>query len=409
MTGRAAVLVGTATYANFQPVPAAANSLELMRGLLTGPLCGWQDDEVTVLADESVPGDIPARLMEAFEAVTDVALFYFVGHGQPDTQDQLCLALTQSRREPTRRRGTSLEFAAVRYAMHESRARVKVVLLDCCSAGLATEDPGILGDSAPDLDRLVRRPGAYLVAACGPFESARYETGPGNPRPYTYFTKSLAEIVRGGPFGDSDVLTLDQLAYRLMERLDVPGHNVPTVVSWNDAGTLPFARYRREDRPVPVPGSPPSRPASPQRASPAQGLPEPIRYDHTASPAPAGSRVRGPLLPDVPSSVWSIADAGRRAAELLQIGYRLADVDPAQARQVLARAEQVLHEDVAPGFIRYRLLLEAAMTVRSSRPDWARRFLGLAATAYADAPLDDPLLAGAPDELRRLGAALASP
>ena len=49
-----AVLIGTATYrdSRFPPVPAAANSLNGMRQILTDPgLCGWPRDRVTVIED----------------------------------------------------------------------------------------------------------------------------------------------------------------------------------------------------------------------------------------------------------------------------------------------------------------------------------------------------------------------
>jgi hypothetical protein len=42
------------------------------------------------------PGDLPDQLITAFDAVTDVALFYFVGHGQIAPDDQLWLGLAQS-------------------------------------------------------------------------------------------------------------------------------------------------------------------------------------------------------------------------------------------------------------------------------------------------------------------------
>jgi uncharacterized caspase-like protein len=82
------------------------------------------------------PGDLPDRLITAFEAVTDVAVFYFVGHGQLAPDDQLCLGLVQSRPEPNRRAATSLRFADVRQALQDSSATVKIVILDCCFAGL---------------------------------------------------------------------------------------------------------------------------------------------------------------------------------------------------------------------------------------------------------------------------------
>lgn len=405
MPSRAAVLIGTATYAHFDPVPAAANSLQLMRELLTGPLCGWRDDQVMVLVDENTPGDIPARLVEAFEPATDLALFYFVGHGQPDSDDHLCLALTQTRREPSWRRVTSLDFEAVRHAMRESRARFKVILLDCCFSGLAVHGPGTLGPLGEEIDKRVRGTGACVVAACGAYASAWYEQGkPGNPRLYTHFTRRLAEIVRAGPSGGGDVLTLGQLTEELTESLAAAGLPVPTALSRDQASKLEFVRYDRSGH-LATAGS---LQDPPEITIPPTGLPRPIRYDAADTQLPARVLSVGSLLPDVPTTVWAIPDVVQRARELLAIGYRLAEADPGQARRIFAVAERALHEDIGPGFVRYRLLLEAAKATRSSLPDQARRFLGLAAAAYG-AAASDPMLTGAADELRRVQAALASP
>lgn len=110
-----AVLVGTADYTHLQPVPAAANSLERMKGLLTSHLCGWPGDAVSVFRDEPGPGDLPDRLITIFEEATEVALFYFVGHGQVDLDDQLCLGLVGSRPDVNRRATTSLQFSSVQF------------------------------------------------------------------------------------------------------------------------------------------------------------------------------------------------------------------------------------------------------------------------------------------------------
>ncbi|WP_329306356.1 hypothetical protein OG322_10845 [Streptomyces sp. NBC_01260] len=111
-----AVLIGTWDYTHLTSVAAARHSLNRMYRLLTGPRCGWPEDRVAVLPNEPGPGDLSDRLLDLFEDTTDVALFYYVGHGQIDDEDQLCLGLIGSRTEPHRRATTSLPFTAVRRA-----------------------------------------------------------------------------------------------------------------------------------------------------------------------------------------------------------------------------------------------------------------------------------------------------
>src|SRR5271154_1511839 len=124
-----AVVMGTSEYEFLIPVPAVANSMRRMTGMLTGVLCGWPRERLLVIENERHPGDLPDRLITAFEDTSDVAMFYYVGHGQIDADDQLCLGLVRSRPDPRRRASTSLKFADVRQALLDSGAGTKIVIL----------------------------------------------------------------------------------------------------------------------------------------------------------------------------------------------------------------------------------------------------------------------------------------
>lgn len=235
-----AVLIGTSDYTNLPPVPAAAHSLHRMHGLLTGPLCGWPADRVELILNERAPGDLPDRLVDLYVDATDVALFYYVGHGQPDPKDRLCLSLVDSRDQAERRWTTSLTFDAVRDALDISRAEVKIVFLDCCYAGLALTGEGTLGTI--DMMQATRGTGAYTVAASGPFNTAWFETDPDSHTPQTYFTKHLAEVVERGIVGEPEVLTLSTVVEHLTEDLASHGKPLPTHRARDFASRFPFAR-----------------------------------------------------------------------------------------------------------------------------------------------------------------------
>lgn len=390
----AAVIIGTSQYTELPPVPAAANSLRRMHGLLTGPLCGWPEDRVCVRADDRVPGGLPDLLVKTFKTATDIALFYYVGHGQPDQRDQLCLGLVESVREPERRHTTSLAFDAVRHAMQTSRARFKVILLDCCYSGMAVHGPGTLGPGGEyDVADQIRGSGAYVIAACGPYDKAWYEADPGNPHPLTNFTRCLAETVEAGAGDGSTVLTLGQLADRLIENLAEAGKPLPTTLVRDQARALPFARYARHPEPpvapaAPAAPAPPAAPTAPAKSA-APDLPALIVY--RADPdLPAGGGARAASsYPDVPVAVWRDPDPERRTLALLRIGLGLAETDRGQARRVFSAAERAAHE-VSDSYPRFYLLIEAARQARRSAPRQARRFLGLAAACAADLE-DQPL------------------
>jgi hypothetical protein len=231
-----AVVMGTWDYAFLEPVPAAEHSLRRMEQLLAGPLCGWPRERIQVLANVPSPGDLPDRLITAFDSVADVAVFYFVGHGQISPDDQLCLGLAQSRPEPNRRAATSLRFADVRQALQESIAAVKIVILDCCFAGLATR-----GAMAGDVLDLTVGTGAYTMAATSAYTTAWYEDEPGLNSPQTYFTKYLADLVEKGIAGQPAMLRIDPLFRQLRVNLATDGRPVPYSRAVNDAREYVFA------------------------------------------------------------------------------------------------------------------------------------------------------------------------
>ncbi|MFI6317564.1 hypothetical protein ACIBG8_08590 [Nonomuraea sp. NPDC050556] len=273
-----AVLIGVGTYTHLPPVGAALNSLARFASVLTGPLCGWPTGQTVVLSDVRQPGKLPDRLVKHFEAVRDVALFYYVGHGQVDPFDTLCLGLVDSRTEAIRRRTTSLPFDAVRHALASSRARAKIVILDCCYAGLAAEGPGAL--TSPDLLNHTRGTGAYTLAAAGEFATAWYDTDPATPRPQTYFTQYLADVIEAGIPGEGPHLALEPIFYATLDALARDGKPLPTSRATGQATRIPFARNaaasphpRRPTTQAPSPKDTARKPSSP---APTTGTPEPF-------------------------------------------------------------------------------------------------------------------------------------
>jgi WD40 repeat protein len=243
-----AVVIGTWEYTYLPSIPAVGNSLRRMEGLLTGPLCGWPQDRLLVLPNEPGPGDLPDQLITAFEGVTGVALFYYVGHGQIDADGQLCLSLTGSRTEPSRRATTSLPFQAVRRALLDSRAIIKIVILDCCFAGLASHPANTLAASTADaqaadtLADIASCPGAYVMGASGPYATAWYDTDPDTTLPLTYFTGYLADLVEAGMPDESEFLRLHPLFRQLRENLEGDSRPVPFARNTDAGREFIFAR-----------------------------------------------------------------------------------------------------------------------------------------------------------------------
>ncbi|MEY9948538.1 caspase family protein [Kitasatospora sp. GAS1066B] len=277
-----AVLIGTWEYRNLSAVPAAEHSLNRMRALLAGPLCGgWPEDSILVVRNQSRPGDLPEQLTRWFHQAADVALFYYVGHGQYDNDDELCLALAESSDDAYLRTSTSLTFDAVRRAFRSSDAATKIAIVDCCYAELAA-GRNTLG---PQQAELPRSAGFYLMMASGASYTAWFQSAADIPAPQTYFTKYLADVIERGIPGQPAALTLGPIFDRVADGLVRDGKPEPRSRVSNHAAGYAFARNTAAPTADPAeergrPTGPPEPPARIEPIPPA----EPARLSRSVNP-----------------------------------------------------------------------------------------------------------------------------
>ena len=242
-----------------QDLTAVKNSFNRFTDLLAGPLCGWPEASITTVANELNPGRVPDLLMTRFAAATDVALFYYVGHGllSDDEEVQLCLGLTGTVKDPRRVVPTSLLYSAVRRALLRSPARTKLVILDCCHSGIALPprlgQPGTAAaEAVPEelLDETGVERTYVLVAASRKY--AYYEENQAAELPQTFFTKYLADLVERGIDDGPPELTMEMLFRRLRASLQAGGHSRPAARG-DSGGDYPFCRNAtRMPGPAPV-------------------------------------------------------------------------------------------------------------------------------------------------------------
>ncbi|MCF3104856.1 caspase family protein [Streptomyces roseoverticillatus] len=242
-----AVLIGTWDYRHLEPAPAAEHSLNRMAALLRSPLCGnWPSDRVSVIGNRNTLGTLPHELVTSLRAAEDVALFYYVGRSQYDSDDRLCLALADSRSDAALRTTTSLTFDAVRHAFKVSRAATKIAILDCCFAGLAAGRDSALAWSGAQ--SLPSSPGCYLLMANGESPASWCEPDNGNPRPQTYFTGRLADVIEEGIPGRPTGLTLGVIFEAVSDALARDGRHEPGSRVSDHAASHVFARNAAAQR-----------------------------------------------------------------------------------------------------------------------------------------------------------------
>jgi len=238
-----AVLIGTSEYQDekFPALPAADNSLEGMRQILTNPeLCGWPASRVKQLSNESDNRQFIIKLRRWAQETTEVFLLYYVGHGTPGEKGP-CLTLTDTQVEYPD--VTGLEYRHVRKALRDSPARIKIVILDCCYAGRAI--PPVQSGQALFTDIS----GTYVLAAA---DHAAHV--PENQElACTSFTGELLDLIRKGITDGPEELTLEDIYRHLRARLGEVDLPDPNCGGTDTAGAFRFARNAafRQGPPIP--------------------------------------------------------------------------------------------------------------------------------------------------------------
>lgn len=217
-----AILIGTATYQDsaFLPLPAAANSLNRMQEVLTDPgLCGWPEERVTALPDPRGAPELVKIIRRLTRSTEDVLLVYFVGHGKVLRRGRLCLVLSSTDDEDPD--VTGLDYHWIRDALQESRARVKIVILDCCYSGRAIETLSSSASLSTEVADSTEIRGAFILTASD--QAAHVPPLEEQATAATSFTDELLGLIRNGVPAGPELLTLNLLYRALLPRLESRG------------------------------------------------------------------------------------------------------------------------------------------------------------------------------------------
>ncbi|MFD8595209.1 caspase domain-containing protein [Kitasatospora sp. NPDC059646] len=238
--GSHAVLIGVPEYdhPDFPPVPAARNSVRAMSALLRDPqVCGWQEQQITVIDDVSSGPELAGRVADVAEKATGTLLLYYSGHGMLSPAGDLCLVMPGTR--PDRPTITGLPWGNLAEAMRLSPARSRITVLDSCFAGRAIE---VLTPEAQALADLAEVEGVYTLTATTRNRTAHVPPlAEQRDRPTT-FTGQLCDLLRAGIPGKPEYLTLNDIYPALRARLRAAGLPVPHQCGTGGVGQVVFAR-----------------------------------------------------------------------------------------------------------------------------------------------------------------------
>ncbi|UGT55004.1 translation initiation factor IF-2 N-terminal domain-containing protein [Nocardia asteroides] len=223
--GSRAVLIGAATYIHpdLTAIPAALNNLADLTQALTSTGGAFAPQHCIAVPDPVSGDQIGHAVAEAAREATDVLFVYYAGHGVLDSRGRLYLAVTGT--DPSRPTWTSVSFQTLREEILESRATMRVLILDCCYSGRAFE---AMSDVASVIAGETGIYGTYTITSSKANEASLAPLGHRN----TAFTAALLAAAQTAE------LTLDELYLRTEQYLIDHGYPRPSRRAVDAAGAL---------------------------------------------------------------------------------------------------------------------------------------------------------------------------
>ncbi|PPK63808.1 caspase family protein [Actinokineospora auranticolor] len=224
------VLIGTSSFGgDLHDLPAVANNVtDLVDVLTDSEIGGFDRSNCTVLLDEQDADKILDTLAEAAGQAGDVLLVYIATHALPKkpASGELMLLLPGTDMQASWWWRKALSFDDIREVVRDSPAQNRIVIVDCCHAGLALPE-GVMGPTDEQFDI----GGAYTLAAADPNSRAVAKPGERN----TAFTGALLELLDRGVAGYGELLSLSRVFPLLKRRLEAdglprPSHNLSDTI-----------------------------------------------------------------------------------------------------------------------------------------------------------------------------------
>ncbi|MFF3491379.1 caspase domain-containing protein [Streptomyces sp. NPDC002795] len=229
-----AVLIGVSAYEQLEPLPAVGNNLrDLKHALGDARLWGLPRENCTVLHNPRSVEQVLDAVHTAAAKAEDALLVYFAGHGIVSPKGDLCLALPSSSHE---RLYSAVRYDLVRHELvDESRARQRLVVLDCCYSGRVLE--GYMG---ADLAEHTVVEGASVLTASSATQLALAPLG----EKHTAFTGELLRALSEGVPHGPDPLTTHALYRHLDLELRARGYPSPQYRARNGGADIALTHNR---------------------------------------------------------------------------------------------------------------------------------------------------------------------
>ncbi|GAA1541274.1 hypothetical protein GCM10009827_070890 [Dactylosporangium maewongense] len=230
------VLVGNAHYAHpdISDLPTVSAGVAALAEAFTAPaLGGLKTGNCQVLINPQRPGDVTGPVRRAADEAQDVLVVYFSGHGQRDPRLR-GLYLQVGDTDPDDLPATAIDVQHIRSLILESRARYRILILDCCYSGAALP---LMGDGDNESD-LQEADGVAILSS----GDANFHANPVDVEGrFTLFTGALIRAVRQGLDNGEPTLTITAVFQHLRAVLGQPRINQSGAI--DRVGLFRNARY----------------------------------------------------------------------------------------------------------------------------------------------------------------------
>lgn len=218
-----ALLIGTGGYSDkrLPDIPVVNRTVTDLAALLTDSTYGVMPSANCVtLVDEGDMRQVGRQLQAAVAGAEDFLLVYFTGHGLvAGKRHDLYLGLQDSDWESPQ--FNSLDYDKVRAAVLDSRAKTKVIILDCCFSGRAVTDT--MADPVAQVTNQLEVAGTYVLTSAQRDQVALVVAG----EQHTAFTGRLMRILREGVPDGPELLTIEELYRQLASVMRSEGLSTP--------------------------------------------------------------------------------------------------------------------------------------------------------------------------------------
>jgi Caspase domain len=205
-----AVLIGGSDYASLPTLSSVRNNLGALAAILCDPdVWGLSEDHCRVILNPASFDQVVEPIKEAAEPAIDTLLVYYAGHGLTDSSGDFHLTVRDSDVEKSY---TQVLYKWVRDPIRNSRARRRIVILDCCYSGRAANLA--MGNDAPYAEQAYVD-GSFIFTAT---PENREALAPSDQK-YTAFTHELVTVLEEGLSGGGAHVSLNEIFNHVKARL----------------------------------------------------------------------------------------------------------------------------------------------------------------------------------------------